>query len=83
MNICNFTCAHVCELCYTKIEVIDMSTDAKRAGNARHLNKMDDIKIRVPKGKRAELKEYAEAQGESLQGWIIRLLEADSGIAIR
>lgn len=60
-----------------------MSTDAKRAGNARHLNKMDDIKIRVPKGKRAELKEYAEAQGESLQGWIIRLLEADSGIAIR
>lgn len=60
-----------------------MSTDAKRAGNARHLNNMDDIKIRVPKGKRDELKEYAEAQGESLQGWIIRLLEADSGIAIR
>ena len=60
-----------------------MSTDAQRAGNARHLNKMDDIKIRVPKGKRAELKEYAENQGESLQGWIIRLLEADSGIVIR
>lgn len=59
-----------------------MSTDAKRTGNARYLGKMDDIKIRVPKGKREELKAYAETHGESMQGWIIRLLEQDSGIQI-
>lgn len=59
-----------------------MSTDAKRTGNARYLGTMDDIKIRVPKGKREELKAYAETHGESMQGWIIRLLEQDSGIQI-
>lgn len=51
-----------------------------RAYTAKNL---DDIKFRVPKGKKEELKQYAEDHGESLQGWIIRLLEQDSGIRIR
>lgn len=60
-----------------------MATKAHLEGNARYHGKMDDIKIRVPKGKREELKCHAEDHGESLQGWIIRLLEQDSGIVIR
>ena len=60
-----------------------MATKAQREGIARYLTKFDDIKIRVPKGIRDVLKRYAEDHGESLQGWIIRLLEQDSGIQIR
>lgn len=60
-----------------------MTTKAQREGVARYLTKFDDIKIRVPKGTREDLKRYAEEHGESLQGWIIRLLEQDSGIRIR
>ena len=37
-----------------------MSTDAKREGNKRYLSGQDDIKIRVPKGRREELKEIAK-----------------------
>lgn len=60
-----------------------MATQAHLEGNARYHSKLDDIKIRVPKGKREELKQYAAAHSESLQSWIIRLLEKDSGIDIR
>lgn len=34
----------------------------------------DDIKVRVPKGKREEYRAYAEAQGKSLNQLIIDLL---------
>lgn len=38
-------------------------------------NNYDDIKVRVPKGKREEYKAYAEAQGKSLNHLIIELLD--------
>ena len=38
---------------------------------------LDDIKIRVPKGKREVYKEYAKSQGTSLTQLIISLLEQD------
>lgn len=37
----------------------------------------DDIKVRVPKGKREEYKAQAEAKGKSLNQYIIDLIEAD------
>ena len=34
----------------------------------------DEIKIRVPKGRKAEIQAYAEAHSESLNGFINRLI---------
>ena len=34
----------------------------------------DEIKIRVPKGRKAEIQAYAEAHDESLNGFINRLI---------
>lgn len=49
-----------------------MSTEAKREGNRRYLAGQDDIKIRVPKGRRDELKEIAKNRfNMSLQAFII------------
>lgn len=39
----------------------------------------DDIKIRVPKGKRDEYKAYAESKGLSLNKLVVRLLDEDMG----
>lgn len=39
--------------------------------------KTDDIRIRVPKGKKEEYKEQAAAKGMSLSSYIISLIEAD------
>lgn len=60
-----------------------MATKAQLEGNQRYLEKMDDVKIRIPKGMREQLKLYATDHGESLQGYIIRLIEEDSGIKLR
>ena len=35
----------------------------------------DDIKIRVPKGKRDRIKAHADARGESLNGFINRAID--------
>ncbi len=49
-----------------------MSTNAKREGNKRYLAGQDDIKIRVPKGRRDELKEIAKDKfNMSLQAFIL------------
>ena len=34
----------------------------------------DEIKIRVPKGRKAEIQAYVESHGESLNGFINRLI---------
>lgn len=37
----------------------------------------DRINLTVPKGKKAEIRAHAEAQGESVNAYINRLIEAD------
>lgn len=47
-------------------------------GNKRHLAKLEDIKIRVPKdGTKARYKAHAESKGKSLNAYVIDLIEAD------
>lgn len=41
----------------------------------KHLAKLDEIKIRVPKGKKEEYKKMAEAAGKSLNQFIIDRIE--------
>ena len=52
-----------------------MPTDAERKAVAKYHAKLDEIKVRVPKGEREIYKKIAEKQGKSLNGLIIELLE--------
>ncbi len=50
-------------------------SEAQKKATNKYLEKFDDIKIRVPKGKRDVYKEYAASQGTSLNNLIVALLE--------
>lgn len=56
---------------------MNKTSEAQLRANAKHLSSLDDIKVRVPKGKKAEYKAQAEAHGMSLNAYIVKLLEAD------
>lgn len=53
-----------------------MASKAQLEGNKRYLEKLDDIKIRVPKGHREVYKDFATAQGKSLNALVVDLLNA-------
>lgn len=55
-----------------------MYSDCQKKATAKYNAKTyDDIKIRVPKGKRDIYKTFAESQGMSLNAWAISLMEQD------
>ena len=41
---------------------------------SKHLEKFDEMRVRVPAGRKAEIKAHAEAQGESLNSFMIRAM---------
>ena len=55
-------------------------TEAQNKATQKYIkNNYDDIKIRVPKGKREIYKAHAESQGKSLNQLVIDLLDKDMG----
>lgn len=50
----------------------------KLAINDKYLRQLDDIKIRVPKGYRQAIKDYAATQGISVNQLVIRAVQADA-----
>lgn len=54
-----------------------MLSEAQKKANNKYFEKFDDIKVRVPAGKKDEYKAQAAANGMSLNAYIIKLLEAD------
>ena len=53
-------------------------SEAQKKATAKYMkNKLDDIKVRVPIGKREVYKAHAERKGKSLNALIIELLEKD------
>lgn len=52
-----------------------MATKAHLEGNKRYLETLDEIKIRVKKGRKDEIKAHAESKGESLNGFINRAID--------
>lgn len=53
------------------------ASEARIRANAKYNAKAyDDLKIRIPKGKREQLKEYAEQQGLSLNSFIKDAIKA-------
>lgn len=54
-----------------------MASEAKLRGNKKHLEKLDDIKIRVPKGQRDIIHAFAESKGKSLNAYVCDLIYTD------
>ena len=53
-------------------------TEAQNKSTQKYIKKAyDDIKVRVPKGKREIYKAHAESQGKSLNQLVIELLDKD------
>ena len=51
-----------------------MATKAHLEGNKRYLDKLDEIKIRMEKGKKEAIKAHAEKNGESVNSFINRAI---------
>lgn len=51
-----------------------MSTDAKRAANARHQSKLDRIVIQPPKAEGEHIKAVAAEAGQSTQAYILQAI---------
>lgn len=49
----------------------------KKATAKYNLKSYDDLRIRVKKGERDKIKEYAQVHGESLNSYVLRLIYAD------
>ena len=52
-------------------------TEAQAEAIKKHHEKLDDIKVRVPKGEREKYKLQAAAAGMSLNAYIIKLMDDD------
>ena len=52
-----------------------MSTDAKRAGNARHQAKLDRIVIQPEKEEGNIIRQAASNAGQSVQGYILQAIK--------
>ena len=52
-------------------------SDSQRKATNKYLEKFEDIKLGVPKGKRHEYKSYAASKGLSLNNLVIKLIEDD------
>ena len=51
-------------------------TDARRKASAKYLKEsVEDVRIRVPKGQKAVIKNHAEQQGESMNAFVIRAID--------
>lgn len=49
-------------------------TESQKQANKKYHQKLDDIKVRVPKGEREVISAHAESQGESLNAFIRRAI---------
>lgn len=50
-------------------------SEARKRANQAYLNKQDEIKVRVPKGKKEEIRQHADKRGESLNAFVNRAID--------
>ncbi len=50
-------------------------SDAQKKASVRYLEKLDEVRIRMPKGKKATIQAHAEARSESVNGFINRAIQ--------
>ena len=51
-------------------------TDSQKRATAKYFSKLDDIRLRVPKGTKARWRDAADAEGKSLTQFIIDCVDA-------
>lgn len=52
------------------------TSEAQLNASKKYINeKLDEIKLRVPKGEREEIKKHADKMGQSLNGFIRRAIK--------
>ena len=56
-----------------------MLSQARIQANKKYLGKVDNIIVRVKKGRRLKMKAYAESLGMSLNAYINNLIDKDMG----
>ena len=49
-------------------------SEAQKKASAKYLEKLDEIRIRMPKGKKDSIQAHAEAHSESVNGFINRAI---------
>ena len=55
-------------------EVEKKVSAAQRKATDKYLEKFDELRIRVPKGQKADIQAHCERQGESMNSFIIRAI---------
>ena len=50
-------------------------SEARRKANDKYIKAQDEIKIRVPKGRKDEIQAHAAAKGESLNGYVTKAVD--------
>lgn len=64
-----------CTMSEDKKSTYKGQTDARRRASAKYLKEsVEDVRIRVPKGQKAIIKDHAEQQGESMNQFVVRAI---------
>lgn len=70
------TMERVCLISGHPQEVNNMSvSEAQKKASIKYLEKLDEIRIRMPKGQKDVIKAHAEARGESVNAFVGRAIE--------
>lgn len=56
--------------------------EVRKESNKRYLEKLDEMKIRLPKGRKATVEALAAARGESVNGLVNGLLRGAAGVSV-
>ena len=57
------------------------SYDYNKEYAKKYLGKLDELKIRIPKGRKTDVEAHAKSKGESINGLVNALLMADMGLS--
>lgn len=55
--------------------------EMRKESNKRYLEKLDEMKIRIPKGRKSTIEALAAERGESVNGLVNRLLRTEAGLS--
>ena len=62
------------------LEVINMGKTSNAVKDRYNAKAYDDIRVRVPKGEKEKIQAFAEARGETVNGFINRLIKEAMGV---
>lgn len=55
--------------------------EQRKESNKRYMAKLDELKIRIPKGQKQAVEAHAASKGESVNGLVNALLREDMGLS--